>query len=192
MCNKCNLEIKKYYELKIDNYENDISKNFKEHIYIFKYGGPIREELIKYKFDEKSYSYKMFANLFLKDEKIKEKIKEYDLIIPVPISKSRLKQRGYNQTELIAKDISRKTKIDYIKNVLYKKQNNVPQSSLNREQRQMNAKGMYEIKNQDLIYNKSILIFDDIYTTGSTVNECSKVLMKAKPKEIGVITIAKD
>ena len=56
----------------------------------------------------------------------------------------------------------------------------------------MNIQGVYRIKNSRLIENKKILLIDDIYTTGSTVNECSKMLSEAKTKLIGVLTMAKD
>ena len=70
----------------------------------------------------------------------------------------------------------------------------MPQSSLNKKQREENAKGVYEIKNNKQNKNKKILIIDDIYTTGNTVNECAKVLLQngAKRKDIGILTIAKD
>ena len=63
---------------------------------------------------------------------------------------------------------------------------------LNKEERAKNIQGVYKLFNEESLYNKKILLVDDIFTTGSTVNECSKVLRKAKPKTIGIFTIAKD
>ena len=114
------------------------------------------------------------------------------MIIPVPVSKRRKKDRGYNQTELIAKEISKELNIEYVKDVLYKSKDTIAQSKLNKEQREENAKGVYEIKNNQRVNNKRILLIDDIYTTGSTVRECSKILNKVNPKKIGIFTIAKD
>ena len=68
----------------------------------------------------------------------------------------------------------------------------IEQSKLNKEERQKNIQGVYELRNKEKLYKKKILLVDDIYTTGSTVNECSKVLKGAKPKQIGIFTIAKD
>lgn len=70
--------------------------------------------------------------------------------------------------------------------------NTEKQSSLNKEQRQENLKNAYEVKNKEYIKDKNILIFDDIYTTGSTANECAKMLVEAGAKIIGILTIAKD
>ena len=55
-----------------------------------------------------------------------------------------------------------------------------------------NIQNVYELKNEQILTNKQILLIDDIYTTGSTVNECSKVLSRANPKKIDVLVLAKD
>ena len=77
-------------------------------------------------------------------------------------------------------------------NCLIKTKNIIEQSKLNKEDRIQNIQGVYELKNQQLIENKKILLIDDIYTTGSTVNECSKILKQANPKRIGILVLAKD
>ena len=119
-------------------------------------------------------------------------IKNYDVIIPVPISRGRFKTRGYNQSYLIAKDLSKNLKIELVNNCLFKTKNIIEQSKLNKEERLQNIEGVYKLENKKLLEGKKILLFDDIFTTGSTVNECSKVLLQAKPQNIGVLTIAKD
>ncbi len=85
-------------------------------------------------------------------------------------------------------------KIKIEKKVLKKVKNTVPQSTLNKQQREENAKNVYKVRNIDKIQNKKILIIDDIYTTGNTVNECAKVLVEKgiSRKNIGVLTLAKD
>ena len=159
---------------------------------IFKYEGMVRKLILNYKFNEKSYMYMTFVNLLLKDKKIFENIKNYDTIIPVPISKKRQKERGYNQCELIAKEIAKKIKLEYRNNCLIKTKNIIEQNKLNKEEREKNIIGVYNLENGQLLENKKILLIDDIYTTGSTVNECSKILRKANPNKIGILTIAKD
>lgn len=175
---------------KIDIY-ND--KNFKEHLYIFEYEGIIRQRILDYKFKEKSYLHRSFTEMILNEKENIEFIKKYEILIPVPIHKDRKKIRGYNQSELIAKDLAHEIKdIKLEDNVIIKTKNIVAQSTLNKEERENNIKDVYKIKNAEKIANKKILLLDDIYTTGSTVNECSKVLKEAGCKTIGVITIAKD
>ena len=77
-------------------------------------------------------------------------------------------------------------------NCLIKTKNIIEQSKLNKEDRLQNIYGVYELTNRQLIENKKILLIDDIYTTGSTVNECSRILRKANPEKIGVLVLAKD
>ena len=77
-------------------------------------------------------------------------------------------------------------------NCLIKTKNIIEQSKLNKEDRQQNIQGVYSIQNKKIITNKKILLIDDIYTTGNTVNECSKILQQANPKKIGILVLAKD
>ena len=123
-----------------------------------------------------------------------EYLRKYDIITTVPISKKRQKKRGYNQTELIAKELCKILSKRLNKNIIYKIKDNTPQSMLNKKQREENIKGVYTVKNIKSILNKKILIIDDIYTTGNTVNECARVLVNKgiKKEDIGVLTIAID
>jgi len=166
---------------------------FEHHIYLFKYDGLIREKIIDYKFNDRVYLNETFVNFILKNEKICRFLKSYDIITPVPIHQKRKKQRGYNQSEIIAKKIAKNIQnLELVTDCLIKQKNTVAQSSLNKEQRKQNIKNVYILKNKQKINNKNIVIFDDIYTTGSTVNECAKLLKEANANKILVLTIAKD
>ena len=189
LCKKCEINLNNMARFKIDKYKN---KNFSKHLYIFKYEGIIKERLINYKFNEKSYIYKAFINFIIKNEKICRFLKSYDIIIPVPIHYSRKVTRGYNQSALIAKALATRFNVQYEDKVLFKSVNNKPQSTKNKQERINNVKGVYYTKNKDKILNKKILLVDDIFTTGSTVNECSKTLKIAGALMVDVITIAKD
>lgn len=194
LCNKCKVKLRNEFEYKTDNYEQDLSKNFVEHNYFFKYEKLIRSQILAIKFQEKPYVYKTIAEFIKNMQKSFVNLKKYDIIIIIPISNQRKRERGYNQSELIGKEISKIIKAPISKNVLYKIKNTVAQSTLNRKQREENAKGVYKAKNVSKIYNKKILLIDDIYTTGNTVNECANALIQKgiKRTNIGVLTIAKD
>lgn len=181
--------LEKQAKFKIEKEQN---KYFQEHLYIFEYQGMIRKTILDYKFHDKSYLYKTIVNFLLKNEKFFKNLKSYDTIIPVPISKKRYKERGYNQSYLLAKEIAKEAKIAINTNSLYKVKNIIEQSKLNKEERQKNIQGVYELENKDKLKDKRILLLDDIYTTGSTAIECCKMLNIASPKNIGVFTIAKD
>ena len=189
LCKKCEIKLKNIKKFKIDKIKD---KNFEKHLYIFKYEGIIKEKLIEFKFNQKPYLYKTFVKFLIKNKKICRFLKSYDIIIPVPIHYNRKLERGYNQSALIARQIAKQLDIKYGDKVLYKKINNKPQSTKNKEERKQNVIGVYDVKNEYKILNKKILLLDDIYTTGSTVNECSRILKKTGAKKVDIITIAKD
>ena len=215
LCKKCQKVLEAEAKFQIDQVDNQ-EYFFENHLYIFKYEGIIRKLILNYKFNEKSLLYKTFVNFLIKNEKFFKILKSYDTIIPIPISSKRMNERGYNQSELIAnelvkqiteisskhdilsefltdqKDNIQKLKCECVTDCLIKAKNIIEQSKLNKEQRQKNIQGVYILKNNEKLINKKILLIDDIYTTGSTANECCKVLQKAKPKKIDVFTIAKD
>ena len=200
LCNRCNLELQKEAQFQVDTYITETGfqrKYFDEHIYFFKYQGLIREQIINYKFNDEAYKYKAISNFILKNFILKniklfQILNNYDLIVPVPISKKRQKERGYNQAELIARQIAKALEKRIVTNCLYKSKNIVAQSTLNKEEREENIKDVYTIKNEGVLLKQRVLLVDDIYTTGSTANECCRILQGAKPAKIGVMTIAKD
>ena len=216
LCENCAKDLKQssYYHNEIHNYNcinnkyKYVSKNnsfrqnrkslennfyFQEHYYLFSYTALIREKIIQYKFREQSYLFRMFSEFFVKNEKLCGFLEKYDIIIPVPISKNKMLKRGYNQSMLIAKEIAKRTqKVQLEHKVLIKQIENQSQSSLNRKQRLENVKNVYKIQNEQKIKEKNILLFDDIFTTGATVNECAKTLKQAGTNKIGILTIAKD
>ena len=189
ICNNCYKNIKKIKKCVINEYNN---RNFSKHLYIFKYEGIIRNKIIEYKFEDKGYLYKMFAKIILSDKKTCNFIKKYDVIIPVPISKKRKKKRGYNQSELVANELAQKLNQDIWTDIIIKKKDNKPQSELNKLERIKNVEDIYEINKPIEVKNKKVLLLDDIYTTGSTVNEIARKLKQNQTQEIGVITLAKD
>ena len=171
---------------------NDLNRKFFEgHISAMPYDERCRKKILEYKFEGKSYLYKTFAKIILNNEKICKILLTYDIMTIVPIHKKRRSERGYNQSELIARKITNNINgLEYI-NLLKKIKNNPKQSLLAREERIANVKNAYEVINQEILVNKKIILFDDIYTTGSTVNECAKILKENGAKEVLVLTLAK-
>ncbi len=172
---------------------NKVYKNYnRERFHMLKYEGIIRDKLIEYKFNDKPYLYRMFYEILIKDKNACDFFKGYDIIIPVPIHKKRKSLRGYNQSELIAKKLSDRLKMPMYIDVLKKQINTIPQSSLGKKARKINAQNVYKVDNTQKIKNKNVVVLDDIYTTGATANECIKVLKDAGAYRVGIITIAKD
>lgn len=188
LCDECK---DKLYLVSKGICEKNQSQNNNEHFWLFKYED-IRNLILKYKFNECSYLYITITELILGNEKAKQILNNADYIISVPIHKKRLYERGYNQCSLIAKRLAGSiNKLTYLSNVLGKRKNIVPQSTLNKEERIDNVKNVFYIKNKIDLSDKVIVLFDDIYTTGSTVAECINVLKTLNYKYIYVFTIAK-
>lgn len=189
-CKDCEKRINSQLNL---NIENKAGYYFEKHMYLFKYKNEIRNLILDYKFRDKSYLYELFAKIITKNEKICGILEKYDIIIPVPIHKKRKKQRGYNQSELVARQISKNIANLQLENKAFIKiKNNKPQSTLNKKQRKQNVKNVYKLENKGKLENKNIVLFDDIYTTGNTANEIAKILKQNGANKILVLTIAKD
>ena len=189
-CKDCGKRINSQLNL---NIENKAGYYFEKHMYLFKYKNEIRNLILDYKFRDKSYLYELFAKIITKNEKICGILEKYDIIIPVPIHKKRKKQRGYNQSELVARQISKNIANLQLENKAFIKiKNNKPQSTLSKKQRKQNVKNVYKLENKGKIENKNIVLFDDIYTTGNTANEIAKILKQNGANKILVLTIAKD
>lgn len=192
LCKNCELSLEKYEINCIKDYTNNSQKHFDYLYSALKYENEVREKIIKYKFNENSYLYKTFAKIIIKNKKVYGFLKLYDIIISVPMHKLKKSVRGYNQSELLAKEIAKQMGIQFEKNVLIKIRNTKVQSTLTKTQRAENVKNAFLVTDDTKIKDKKIILIDDIYTTGSTVNECSRILKKAGAKEICVVTIAKD
>jgi len=110
---------------------------------------------------------------------------DYDFIVPVPLHSKRLRWRGFNQAELLAKQINQSKTI----NALAKTKNTKPQIMLSQDQRKQNIKNSFKCICD--LTNKKILLIDDVQTTGSTLEECKKALLQAGAKQVKCLTLAK-
>lgn len=139
---------------------------------------------------------KPLSEIMLKTEPAPEKswrgvrIPHADAIIPVPLHKKRLRQRGFNQSALLAKYLARHIGVPLSLDCLVKIRDTMPQVGLNAKERKKNIRKAFEISNKKLIRGKNIVLVDDVFTTGTTVRECSKILKKSGAKDIYVLTLA--
>lgn len=120
-------------------------------------------------------------------------IKSYnniDVVIPVPLHKKKLKRRGYNQVEKFGQQIARALNTRYIDDVLIKVTNTSSQVNKSRFARWNNTDELFKIKNKETLYNKHILLVDDIVTTGATLEACIIELNKAENITISIATMA--
>lgn len=115
---------------------------------------------------------------------------DVDFLIPVPLFPKREKQRGFNQAAIVAQELARRKNIGLLEGDLVKVINTSPQTSLEAAERHKNLKGAFEVIPDHRIKGKTVLLIDDVYTTGSTLQECSLTLMKAGALEVRALTIA--
>jgi ComF family protein len=156
------------------------------------YKDPLRKLILKFKYSNRAFLYKDFA--FEMNSLIQEHnfLKNSDFIIPVPLNIFRRIKRGYNQTELLAKDISVTIGIPMLKNILLRRKITKPQFKLSKYERIKNMQNSFVVKNKNTIKNKTILLIDDIATTCSTVSVCAGMLKLAGAKSVYVLTLARD
>ena len=115
----------------------------------------------------------------------------YDFILPIPIHKKRLRERGFNQATLLANGIAAAGGVRVLTNTLVRKRHTIAQSSLDKEARQQNIVGAFDVLEPDIIRDKRLLVIDDVFTTGATIREAVSELWTADPAEIDVLTLAR-
>lgn len=153
------------------------------------YEGNVRESLLRFKFGHLSAYADVYARYMAKC--IDENQISCDIITWVPLSRKRLRERGYDQAKLMADELSRLCGISCCR-LLKKTRNNPAQSGTgSAEKRRANVSGVYTAVDTEKIRGKSILIVDDIVTTGATLSECGRMLMSAGAGEVKAVTVAR-
>jgi len=151
----------------------------------------LKQLIILFKYQGYESLKKPLARLLLKNHEVRDILGSVDLIIPVPLHPSREKERGFNQAELLAEEISRTIGKPVAKRVLIKTRKTLTQVSLEAEERKQNLTGAFEVKNPGQILGRKVLLVDDVFTTGSTCQECARILIQSGASEVQVITLAR-
>ena len=150
------------------------------------YEGETRRMIYSLKFGKKKYLAQtlgaLMADEFLKDDMAA------DIIVYVPMTEAEEKKRGFNQSELLAEEVGRRLNIAVLP-ALVKIKDTKAQKELSGKERAQNLEGAFECVFEQ-VKNRRILLIDDIFTTGATANECAKVLLKAKAREVNILTAA--
>jgi len=153
-------------------------------IWVCEYSGIVKHSLIKFKFHNKPSYYRAFARLLAEKVKKMTNCAEFDIIISVPLHKQRENARGYNQALLISKAVGRELGIPEKSGLLVRVKNTDSQSHLSKVERQVNVKDAFEVRNAMLVKDRTILLIDDVLTTGNTLNECGRLLKQAGAKKV--------
>lgn len=113
------------------------------------------------------------------------------ILVPIPLHKKKLKKRGFNQAGEIAKEFSENLKIPVFNDALIKTKQTSAQVELKKEEREENIKGVFLCQKPELVMGKKILLIDDIFTTGSTMEQCALTLKRAGAKEVWGVVVAR-
>lgn len=170
----------------------DTSYAFYKGISIFEFSTEVKRLIHRYKYKREKYLSTPMIHWMTEGLKLYRW--DFDLIVPVPLHPNRQRQRGFNQAELLARGLSKNTGVPLVSHGLLRIRNTPQQARLDKEQRQKNLEGAFEIsqrhKSLKTFHNKTILLVDDVYTTGSTAHQCAKVLLAGGADRVYVITLA--
>ncbi len=186
VCPKCFDRLPSTGENRSFNAENDAVDYV---ISPFYYTDVMRDAILSYKFNgDRAYSRVFFSLMTESLERIKYILGDFDMLIPVPLSKKRMNERGYNQAELIAKPFAEFIGTQYRGDILRRDINTRRQADLRSYERMTNVYGAFSASEDAA--GQNIIIFDDIYTTGATAAECARTLKAAGAKDIIALTLA--
>ncbi len=118
-------------------------------------------------------------------------IRDYSVVMPVPLHVKRLRERGFNQSLVLAKEIAgrHKLKLDYLS--LERVVPTPPQIHLGRQDRERNVRGAFEVTKPSRVRGEKIIVVDDVYTTGSTAGECARALMRSGAAGVAILTLSR-
>ncbi len=188
ICKKCGKPI----ENQRLEYCYDCSKD--KHLYdagraVFVYQGAVKKSLYRFKYQNKREYAEYYAWQTAKQWGEWIKRQEIDVIVPVPLHVKRKKERGYNQAEIYARKLGKRLGIPVEANLLIRQKNTIPQKELNNLKRKNNLKKAFKCR-QNIVQFKRVLLVDDIYTTGSTIDAVAEVLKNKGVKKIFFVCIS--
>lgn len=159
---------------------------FEEVVSAFPYEDNVRKYMIDYKFNSYKYLSSAFAVAMEKVMEERDFLATHKIICPVPVH--HMREREYNQSLQVAKELSERFDLELIEDLLVKVRNLKPMSSMGYAMRYASVGGGIDFNLRYDIYGKSVILIDDIYTTGSTADECSKVLRMHGCENVVVVT----
>ena len=167
--------------------------NRKKHYYnsgrvVWVYTKEMRQSIYRFKYDNKREYADFYVTELVRLYGGWIKRLDVDAIIPVPLHKSKYRKRGFNQAQVLAEAIGRQLEIPVLSDILVRNKNTTAQKNLNDKQRQENVKNAFKIINNE-VQLKKILLVDDIYTTGSTIDAVARILKGDGVKEVYFICL---
>jgi len=159
------------------------------------YEGVLKELIHQFKYKEKKYLANPLGKLLVDFVGKYLKGERFDYIVPIPLDKARQRKRGYNQAELLARVLAEGIDKPVLTHIVERRKKTKPQFGLKRDERFENLSGAFEVsrswkENITPIMGKTILLLDDLATTGATLDECAKALKRAGASEVYGLVLA--
>ena len=155
------------------------------------YEGILKEAIHLFKYRGTPGLARTFSQLLIGFAQSQLNMNEFDLMVAVPLHGVKLREREFNQSELLAEALAKSFGIPLLKGKLQKIKPTHPQSSLKKEARMKNLKDAFDMRGPESFREKSVLLVDDVFTTGVTVNECARALLSAGAASVSVLTLAR-
>jgi competence protein ComFC len=192
-CPKCGVDLGPYVESETLCQECfHHPPRFKRAFAVARYEGIMRELIHKFKYAKEKILLDELANLLIKLWlKINTSLPAIDIIIPAPLYHKKLKERGFNQSELLAECLHKTTGIPLEINNAIKIKITSDQAGLDSVNRRKNLIDAFEVSHPQIIKDKNILLIDDVLTTGATASEIARTLKKYSAKNVYVLVLAR-
>jgi ComF family protein len=163
------------------------------------YDGPMREAIHRFKYSRKRVLAEpmgaMMADYLGAPDRVAAaraiEVSEIDRVCPVPLHPARLRERGFNQAELLAGGVCDRFGLVLDTGLLRRVRDTAPQVSLRREDRARNVRGAFVVPDRDAVSGQRLLLIDDLATTGATLEECARVLRRAGAASVAALTLAR-
>jgi ComF family protein len=155
------------------------------------YEGLIVETICRYKYGGVTRLARPLGSLLTEYRDPEFSLQDFDLILPVPLHPQRLRERGFNQSLLLARRLSRKHSIPLNFTALQRSRSTRPQAEVSGSERRTNVRGAFLVQQPEAVAGRRVLLVDDVFTTGATVRECAKVLIRAGARWVDVLTLAR-
>ncbi len=191
-CKKCSKpiesnEIEYCYDCKKKTF------HYKRGFSLWLYNGIMKKSISEFKFQGRREYSDFYVSELVKQFGEEIKTFNFDILVPVPLHKQKKRERGFNQAELLALGIGRELDISVLPNLLIREKKTLPQKSLNDRERLKNLEKAFQFSHEEASKYRNkihkVLLVDDIYTTGSTIEACTNILLQNGVKEVYFISI---
>ena len=188
VCKQCGRTLNPLYIMDRCDECLDNSYFYKRAISCLEYDDLSKKIIFDLKYHKKRYISYHIAEIIY--DRLKESDIYFDIIIPIPLYGDKERERSFNQASIIGKYIGRMGEVDVDDKTLIRARNTISQNKLTKEERRENLDGAFDVINRNNIINKNILLIDDIFTTGATINECSRILLENRARNVYAATFA--